>query len=82
MELLKVKGITTDLTNPYFPLATFRKCFFSPFSRFNDGKISHKYCNKRITTFDNANVQSHDQEKNKLNSTINVNNGAQTLAHD
>ena len=27
--------------------------------------------NKRITTHDNSNVQSHDQEKSYLNTTIN-----------
>ena len=36
-------------------------------------KLSCKYYNKRITTRDNGNVQSHDQEESKLNSTINAN---------
>ena len=36
---VKRKRITTNLTNPYFILATFRTCFFSPFSSFNDEKI-------------------------------------------
>ena len=39
-------------------------------------------CNKRITTRDNGNVQSHDQEESKLNSTISENSGAHTLTHD
>ena len=38
-------------------------------------KLSNKDYNKRITTHDNGNVQSHDQEKRKLNSTINTNSG-------
>ena len=51
--------------------------------KFNDDeKLSYKYCNKRITTRDNGKVQSHDKEDGKLNSTITVNSGAHTLAHD
>ena len=42
----------------------------------------YKYYNKRITTCDNGNVQSHNQEESKLNSTINVNSGAHTLTDD
>ena len=39
--------------------------------------------NKWVTTRDNDNVQSHDQEESKLNSTINANCGAHTLlSHD
>ena len=45
-------------------------------------KVSYKYYNKRITTRDNGNFQSHDQEESKLNSTINANSGAHTLTHD
>ena len=45
-------------------------------------KLSYKYYNKRFTTRDNGNVQSHDQEESKLNSTINANSGAQTLTYD
>ena len=45
-------------------------------------KLRYKYYNKRITTRDNGNVQSHDQEESKLNSTINANSGAHTLTHD
>ena len=44
-------------------------------------KLSYKY-NKRITTRDNGNVQSHDKEESKLNSTITANSGAHTLTHD
>ena len=40
------------------------------------------YYIKQITARDNSNVQSHDQEESKLNSTINVNSGAHTLTHD
>ena len=45
-------------------------------------KLGYKYCNKRITTRNNGNVQSHDQEESKLNSTITANSGAHTLTHD
>ena len=37
-------------------------CFFSPFSSLNDEKNCYKYYNKRTTTFDNGNVQSHDKK--------------------
>ena len=45
-------------------------------------KLRYKYYNKRITICDIGNVQFHDQEKRKLNSTININKGAHTLTHD
>ena len=45
-------------------------------------KMRCKHYNKRIRTRKNDNVQFHDQEENKLNSTINVNKGAYTLTHD
>ena len=45
-------------------------------------KLSYKDYNKQITTLENDNVQSHDQEGSKLNSTINTNSGALTLTHD
>ena len=45
-------------------------------------KLSYKYCNKRITIRDNSNVQSHDKEESKLNSTITANSGAHALTHD
>ena len=44
-------------------------------------KLSYKHYNKPITTHDNGNVQSHDQEESKLNITITVNSGAHTLTH-
>ena len=44
-------------------------------------KLSYKYYNKQITTCDNSNVQSHDQEESKLNSTINARSGAHTLTY-
>ena len=50
--------------------------------KLNDEKLSYKYYNKRITTRDNGNVQSHDKEESKLNSTITANSGAHTLTHD
>ena len=43
---------------------------------------SYEYYNKRITTRDNRNVLSYDQEKSKLNSTINANSGAHTIRHE
>ena len=45
-------------------------------------KLSYKDYNKRITTCDNSNVQSHDQEESKLKSTINASSGAHTLTYD
>ena len=36
---IKSKNITTNLTNPYFILATFRACFFIPILSFNDEEI-------------------------------------------
>ena len=51
-------------------------------SSFNDEKIMYKHYNKWIATYCNGNVQTHDQEENKLNSTIDANIGAQTLTWD
>ena len=45
-------------------------------------KLSYKYYNKRITTGGNGNVQPHDQEESRLNSSINTNSGAHILIHD
>ena len=45
-------------------------------------KFSYKDYNKRITTCDNGDVQSHDKEESKLNSTISANSGSHTLTHD
>ena len=56
----------------------FLQCIF----KLNDEKLSYKYYNKRITTRDNGNVQSHDQEESKLNSTVNAGSGADTLTYD
>ena len=39
------------------------------------------YYNKQITTRDNGDVQSRDQEESKLSSTINLDSGAHTLTH-
>ena len=44
--------------------------------------LRYKYNNKQIAKRDNGNVQSHDQEESKLNSTINPNSGAHTLTDD
>ena len=45
-------------------------------------KLRCKDYNKRITTRDNGNVQSHDQEEITLNSTINAESGTHTLTQD
>ena len=45
-------------------------------------KLSSKCYYKQNTTRDSGNVQSHDQEESKLNSTIKANSGAHTLTHD
>ena len=45
-------------------------------------KISYKDYNKRITTCDNGNAQSHDKEESKSNSIISANSRAHTLTHD
>ena len=42
-------------------------------------KLSYNDYNKRITTRDNDNVQSHDKEEIKSNSTISANSGDYTL---
>ena len=44
--------------------------------------LRYKYYNKRIITRDNGDFQSHDQEENKLNSTINANSDAHAIIHD
>ena len=44
-------------------------------------RLRYKYYNNRITNLDYVNVQSHDQEVSKSNSTINANSGAHTLAN-
>ena len=45
-------------------------------------KLSYKDCNKRITTLDNGNVQSHDKKESKTNGTINANSRAHALTLD
>ena len=72
-NLIITSYIKSNLTNSYSIQVTFRTCFFSPVSSFNDEKIKLQDYNRRITTRDNNNVQSHDQEESKLNSTINAN---------
>ena len=65
-----------------YKLTTFRTCFFSPFSSLMMKKLNYKYYNKLITARENGNVQSHDQEESKLNSTITANSDAHALTHD
>ena len=50
-------------------------CFLSPFSNFNSEGTSITLSKIR----NNGNVQSHDQEESKLNSTIITNIGTHTL---
>ena len=45
-------------------------------------KLSYKYYNKQITTRDNGNTQSYNQEESNFNSTISANIGANTLIDD
>ena len=78
----KIKKITTYLANQYFISTTFRTCFFSQFSNFNDEKIKVQVLQLWIATRGNCNVQSHDQEKSKLIGNIKANSGAHTLTHD
>ena len=73
---------STYLANPYFISTMFQKCFFIHFQDLMMKRLRHNYYNKQTTIGDNSNVQSHDQEKGKLNSTINTNNGAHTPPHD
>ena len=72
-QKLKEKRITANLTNSYFIQATFRTFSLNPVSSFNDGKIKLPDYSRRITTRDNGNVQSDDQEESELNSSINAN---------
>ena len=44
--------------------------------------LRYKYYYKPIATRDSGNVQSHDLEECKLNSTINISSGAHALADD
>ena len=69
-----VPKILTNMINQYFISTTFRTCFFSLFSTFNnEKKVSYKRYNMQITTHENDKVQSHDQEESKLTSTIDEN---------
>ena len=45
-------------------------------------KLRDKFYNEWVTTRENDNVQSHDQEENKLNSAINAKSGTYKLTHD
>ena len=66
-----------------FISATLRRCVPSVnFPALMMKKLRYKYYNRRITICDNGNVQSHDQEESKLNSTINANSGTRALTHD
>ena len=40
------------------------------------------YYNNQITTRENGNVQFHNKEESKLNSTITANSSAHTLTND
>ena len=54
----------------------------SPFQSLKKKKSTEKYYNKHISTQDNGNVQTHDQEDSKLNSNIIVSSGAYALTGD
>ena len=60
----------------------FQRCFFDPFSNFNDEKSKLKYYNKPIKTRENGNAYDNDQEESKLNSVINANSSVHTVTHD
>ena len=45
-------------------------------------KLRYKFYNEQITTCDNGNVQCHDQEESKLNSTIIKNSGTHAVTDD
>ena len=57
---MKIKKLTTDLTNPYFISAIFQTCFFSLLSSFNEEKRNLQVLHKQFITRDNGNVQYHD----------------------
>ena len=57
--------------------------FLQSIFKLNDEKeLSYKDYNKQIPTRNNGDVQSHDEEESRLNSTITANSGAHTLTHD
>ena len=53
--------------------------FIQSIFKLNAEKIQLQVLQERITTCDNGNIQSHDKEESKLNSTITANSGAHTL---
>ena len=79
--LLRVKRMTSNSTNPYFILAKSRTFFFNYFQALMMKKLSYMYYNKRITTRDKGNNQSHNQKESNLNSTISAKH-AHTPTHD
>ena len=79
---IKSKKITTNLTNAYLTSATFRSVSSVHFQTLIMNRLRYKYYNKWITILNNRNVQSHDQEESKWNSTMNANSSAHTLPHD
>ena len=81
-HFVKRKKIATNLTNHILYQRRFGRASSVHFQPLMVKKSRYKHYNKRITTRDNGNVQSHDREESKLNSTINANNGAPTRTHD
>ena len=79
---IKSKKITTNLTNAYLISATFRSVSSVHFQTLIMNRLRYKYYNKWITILNNRNVQSHDQEESKWNSTMNANSSAHILPHD
>ena len=71
------------MRNPYLVKRRFGRFPSVHFQALMIKKLSYNYYNKRITTRDNvSSIQSHDQEKIKLNSTINAHRGAHTLTDE
>ena len=58
----KSKKVTTNFTNQYFNLSNILVAYLQSTSKLWLWKNKAKYYNKWITTCDNGNVQSHDQQ--------------------
>ena len=67
---LKVKRITTNSTNLHSILTTFRVCFFSPFSSFNDKKIKLPVLQSVLESQREKRVMFNHMTKKKVNWTV------------
>ena len=56
--------------------------FIQSIFKLNAEQIQLQVLQKRITTCDNGNIQSHDKEESNMNSTSTANTGAHKLTHD